>query len=237
MNLTRVLRAKAAPVLEASMDRESRAPMVVVGSIVRVSVVTVILGESAVVTVSDAHTVRIDVLVTPVRDATELGRITGMGAMAAAVTGAIVARGKSLVAMVNVAGLGMTARVVMVSVAGPGMISRVATGIVAGKRVKTSTTMVIGAAVTPRAAGSASAKGNAAIVTSAISGVSSSVRGCQARTGLRQIAKNAFAKGANHSSRQTSLETSWLPNSAPPSRPLRRNRWSVCRATSSLARC
>ncbi|MDU2597998.1 MAG: hypothetical protein E7C78_06955, partial [Dermabacter sp.] len=225
MNLTRVLRAKAAPVLGASMDRESRAPMVVAASTVGVSVVIVILGESAVATVSDAHTVRIDVLVTPVRDATELGRAIAMGAMAATATGAIVAMGISRVVMVSVAGPGMKSRVVMVSVAGPGMISRVETGIGAGKRVKTSTTMVIDAAVTPRAAGSASAKGSAAIVTSAISGVTSSVSGCQARKGLRQIAKNAFAKDANHSSRQTSLETSLRPNSAPPSRPLRRNRW------------
>ena len=219
------------------MDRESRAPKVAAGSTVRVSVVIVILGENAVVTVSDAHTVRTDVLVTPVRDATELGRTTGVGAMAATATGAIVARGISLVAMVNVAGPGRIGLVVMMSVAGPGMVSRVATGIVAGIGVKTSTVMVIDAAVTPRAAGSASVKGNAAIVTSAISVASSSVSGCQARKGLRQIAKNAFAKGANHSSRQTSPETSLLPNSAPPSRLLRRNRWSVCRATSLRARC
>lgn len=219
------------------MDRESRAPMLVAGSAVRASVVIVILGESAVVTASDAHTVRIDVLVTPVRIAIEPGSATVMGAIAATATGAIVARAISRVVMVSVVGLGMIGSVVMVSVAGPGMISRVATGIVAGRGMISRVAMVTVAVVTPRAAGSASAKGSAAIVTSAISGVSSSVSGCQARKGLRQIAKNAFAKGANHSSRQTSPETSLLPNSAPPSRLLRRNRWSVCRATSLRARC
>ena len=219
------------------MDRESRAPMLVAGSTVRASVVIVILGESAVVTASDAHTVRTDVLVTPVRDATELGRTTGMGAMAATATGAIVARRISRAAMVSVVGLGMIGRAAMVSVVGLGMIGRAATEIVAGIGVKAKTAMVIVAVVTPRAAGNASAKGNAAIVTSAISGVSSSVSGCQARKGLRQIAKNAFAKDASRSFRQTSPETSLLPNSAPPSRLLRRNRWSVCRATSLRARC
>ncbi|MDU3009319.1 MAG: hypothetical protein E7B53_20705, partial [Clostridium sp.] len=123
------------------MDRESRAPKVVAGSTVRASVVIVILGESAVVTASDAHTVRIDVLVTPVRDATELGRTTGMGAMAATATGAIVARGISRAAMVSVVGLGTISRAAMVSVAGPGMISRATMVIVAGVRVQAKTAM------------------------------------------------------------------------------------------------
>ena len=143
----------------------------------RASVVIVILGESAVVTASDAHTVRIDVLVTPVRIAIALGSATVMGAMAATATGAIVARGIGRVVMVSVVGLGMIGRVVMVSVAGPGMISRATMVSVAGIRVQAKTAMVIVAVVTPRAAGNASAKGNAAIVTSAISGVSSSVSG------------------------------------------------------------
>lgn len=219
------------------MDRESRAPMLAAGSTVRASVVIVILGDRAVVTAGDAHTVRIDVLVTPVRIAIELGSATVMGAIAETATGAIVARAISRVVMVSVAGPGMISRVATGIVAGRGMISRVAMVTVAGIRVKAKTAMVIVAVVTPRAAGNASAKGSAGIVTSAIGGVSNSVSGCQARKGSRQIAKNAFAKDANHSSRQTSLETSLLPNSAPPSRLLRRNRWSVCRATSSLARC